>query len=99
MTNQQIVELVKWRGREGVSGQDMREAVDAILPDLESLPGFVSQTLYRDDEGLWVDLYVWTNREDAIASNDRMAPKESFIRLMELIEPGTVSIGFLNPVL
>ena len=96
MNGVHIVELVAWKSREGVEDVEMIEAVDAILPDLETLPGFVSQKLYKDDEGRWVDLYVWKSKDEAVASNDLMAPKRSFGKLMSLIEPDSVTIEFLS---
>ena len=96
MEKSHIVELVKWRSKPGVSDEQMIFAVDDILPDLETLPGFISQKLYKDDDGPWVDLYHWDTREQAIASNDLMAPRASFGALMDLIEPESVSIEFLT---
>lgn len=95
-TLKHIVELVRWRSIEGTTDMQMTEAVNGILPDLKSLPGFVSQTLYKDDDGQWTDLYVWDTRKNAVASNDLMSNKPSFIKLMELIDITTVSIEFLN---
>ena len=74
----------------------MVSAVDGILADLETLPGFISQTLYKDDEGRWVDLYHWDTREQAEDSNDLMAPRPAFQALMDLIDPSSVSIEFLT---
>ena len=96
MSNSPIAELVAWRSMENVEDREMIAAVEAILPDLKTLPGFISQTLYKDDQGRWVDLYYWDSREEAIASNDLMAPKESFARLMALIEPDSVTIELLE---
>lgn len=96
MNKSHIVELVKWRSKDGTQDDQMIQAVDGILPDLQTLPGFVSQKLYKDDNGCWVDLYIWDTQEQAIASNDLMAPKESFAKLMALIDPSSVSIEFLT---
>lgn len=96
MKRAHVVELVKWKSKPEVSNDEMISAVDGILPDLKTLPGFISQTLYIDDEGYWVDLYYWETRDQGVASNDLMAPRPSFHALMELIEPSSVSIEFLT---
>jgi len=96
MKREYVVELVKWKAKPTVSNDDMVSAVDGILPDLETLPGFISQTLYIDDEGYWVDLYRWETREQGVASNNLMAPRPSFQALMDLIDPTSVSIEFLS---
>ncbi|KAB7610209.1 hypothetical protein F9L33_15055 [Amylibacter sp. SFDW26] len=92
-----VMELVKWQSQNNVLDIDMVNAVDGILPDLEKLPGFISQVLYKDSNGTWVDIYLWKTEEQAIASNDLMADKQSFIKLMSLLKPETVSIEFLYP--
>jgi len=91
-----VVELVRWKAKSAVSDGKMISAVDGILPDLEILPGFISQKLLKDDEGYWVDLYHWETREQGVASNDLMALRPSFQALMELIDPTSVSIEFLS---
>lgn len=96
MERNHIVELVKWKAKPAVSNEEMVSTVDGILSDLKTLPGFISQTLYIDDEGYWVDLYQWETREQGVASNDLMAPRRSFQALMELIDPTSVSIEFLS---
>lgn len=96
MTQKYVVELVKWTALDGVADAKMIDAVNRLLPDLKTLPGFVKQDLYKDDDGQWVDLYIWDNREDALASNDLMAPKPSFAGLMSLIDPASITIEFLN---
>ncbi len=92
-----IMELVKWQSNDGVSDTEMITAVDDILPDLQTLPGFISQTLYKDRDGIWVDVYLWETEAQAIASNDLMADKPSFTKLMSLLQPETVTIEFLYP--
>ncbi len=96
MERKHVVELVKWKSKPKVSNDEMVSAVDGILPDLETLPGFISQTLYIDEDGYWVDLYHWETREQGVASNDLMAARPSFLALMDLIDPTSVSIAFLS---
>ncbi|MEE9313175.1 MAG: hypothetical protein V3V02_00870 [Rhizobiaceae bacterium] len=93
----QVMELVKWRSQKNVSDADMVKAVHGILHDLETLPGFGSQVLYKDADGVWVDVYLWDSEGEAIASNDLMADKPSFQQLMSLIDLSSVTIEFLYP--
>lgn len=96
MVSKHIIELVKWTALGDVRDAQMVDAVNQLLPDLKTLPGFVKQELYKDDNGQWVDLYIWDTKENALASNDLMAPKPSFAALMSLIEPSSVAIEFLT---
>jgi len=95
MTKPHVAELVKWQANANVSDAQMVEAVDGLLPDLQQLPGFINQTLYKDKDGIWVDLYFWETEEQAIASNGLMANKASFANLMSLLDLKSVSIEFL----
>lgn len=97
MVQKHIVELVKWRSKEGIEDDKMIAAVDGILPDLKALPGFISKTLCKDDSGFWVDLYSWETRAQAETSNDLMAPRPAFQALMDLVDPSSISITFLSP--
>lgn len=65
MVSKHVVELVKWAALDDVTDSDMIDAVNQLLPDLQTLPGFVKQDLYKDDTGQCVDLYIWETREDA----------------------------------
>lgn len=96
MLRSHIAEIVKWKAKPGVSEAEMIAAVEGIQMDLETLPGFIGQTLYLDDAGFWADLYFWETRAQAVASNDLMAPFASFQSLMGLIEPDSLSIEFLS---
>lgn len=92
-----VVEIVKWRSQNDVKDDDMIAAVNGILPDLKTLPGFIDQTLYKDSSECWVDIYHWQTEEEGIASNDLMADKPAFIKLMSLIDLESVSIEFMYP--
>lgn len=92
-----VMELVKWAAVSGVQDADMIEAVEGMLPDLKTLPGFRGQTLYKDAQGKWVDLYFWDSEREAHASNDLMAGRPSFGRLMALIDPASVTIEIFHP--
>lgn len=96
MTNKHCAELVKWRSKPGASDAAMIAAVDGLLPDLQKLPGFISQTLYQGKDGLWVDLYFWETEEQATASLGLMEGKASFAKLMALIDPDSVTIDNLH---
>ncbi|MFC6589070.1 hypothetical protein ACFQDZ_19180 [Sulfitobacter pacificus] len=93
---QHIVELVKWKAKPGVTDHQMVAAVDGILPDLKILPGFICQSLYKDDDGVWVDIYQWETRAEAEASNDAMADRQAFGVLMALVVPSSIAIEFLT---
>ena len=92
-----VVEIVSWKAAPNVTDQQMIDAVQAMVPDLEKLPGFRYQSLSKDDEGLWMDIYYWDTKEDAHQSNDLMANKQSLQDLIPLIDMSSLKIHVLTP--
>ena len=93
-----VFEIVKWQSRQGVVDHKMISAVERMAPDIQTLPGFIHQTLYKSVSGEWVAIYYWETEEDAHASNTSMAGKGSFKALMALIEPESVFIEVMHPL-
>jgi len=86
MSLNEVLEIVEFRVRAGVSDQGINDALEGLVPDLRMIGGFVSQDVYGTSDGGWVLLYRWKTLEDAQASTDRMMGRESFARLLELVE-------------
>jgi hypothetical protein len=93
--NTNVVEIVKWKAAPGVSDSAMIDAAQALVPDLKTVGGFIEKTLYRNGDE-WVDIYYWETVEDAQLSNERMAGKASFGKLLSLVQPESVSIAVLT---
>lgn len=98
LNNNLVYEIVKWKSKSNVKDQDMIDAVNNMVTDLKSLKGFLHQSLYKNSNEEWVDIYYWETEEDAHASNESMATKNSFDNLIKLIEPNTVSVEILHPL-
>ena len=43
-------------------------ARDAAVRSLRTLPGLLSATLARSDDGSWLDVILWRSREEALAA-------------------------------
>jgi len=93
-----VFEILKWKSKNGVSDKIMIEAVNSMVEDLKALKGFLNQTLYKDSNGFWVDIYYWETEQDAHASNECMADKVSFNNLIENIESDSISMEVLKPL-
>lgn len=87
-----VIETVTWRANEDVTEEEMKNAVESMLLDLKTLPGFVHETLSVNETGQWLQLYYWETTEDAHNSNQLMADKPSFAKLIALIQPDSVDI-------
>lgn len=73
----------------------MIETVNALIPDLKK-DGFISQTLYKDKDDYWADIYYWSTSKNAHLSNDQMTEKESLKKLLEIIDLNTVTMEILE---
>ncbi|WP_420573536.1 hypothetical protein [Kordia sp.] len=93
-----VLESVKWKAKANVSDKQMIDAVNEMVPDLKKLDGFISQTLYKDKDDCWIDIYYWDTTENAHLSNERMADKESLKNLLELIQLESVTMTILEPL-
>ncbi|WP_024771814.1 hypothetical protein [Aquimarina macrocephali] len=93
-----VLEIVKWKAKPNVSNKKIIDAVNTMVPDLKKLKGFISQTLYKDEDDNWIDIYYWDTTENAHLSNERMADKESLKNLLELILLESVSMEVLKPL-
>lgn len=93
-----VLEIVKWKAKPGITDSQMTETVNAMVSDLKKLDGFINQTLYKDDEAYWLDVYYWNTSENAHLSNERMAEKESLKSLLQIIELDTVTMKILEPL-
>jgi hypothetical protein len=89
-----ILELVSFRLRAGVSGEQFNEAVRSVDTFLAERQGFLSrQVLTADSDGSWVDLVWWSGLEaaqsaaEAIRNDPRAAP------FMACLDPASVSLS------
>ncbi|NMR27150.1 hypothetical protein HH219_16695 [Pseudoalteromonas sp. NEC-BIFX-2020_015] len=94
--NNVCFEVVKWKSKPGISDGEMVTAINDLAVDLKFCKGFLQQTLYKDSNNEWVDIYYWEDEASAHASNDIMAEKKSFSALMSLIDPASVSLDVLS---
>ncbi len=92
-----VFEILTWKSKNGVTDEEMIKAVDSMVVDLKELNGFLNQTLYKDSDGTWIDIYYWNTEKDAHDSNEGMADKDSFKKLMSIIEPETVTMKVVSP--
>lgn len=93
-----VTEILTWQAKADVTDKQMVAAVDAMLPDLEKLPGFIFQSLSKDSQGRWVELYFWQTAEDAHNSNTLMADKTSMSTLMQLLIPESIEMAVMEPL-
>lgn len=93
-----VLELVEFCARPEIPEEAIAEAVDRLEQALERVPGFVSQTLYRAEDGGLLLVYRWRTLEEAKASQAAMTPIASFRALLDRVEVATIGIRCFLPV-
>jgi len=93
-----ITEILSWEAQPDVSDQQMITAMQSMLPDLKTLPGFLFQNLNKDNKGRWVAVYFWQTVEDAHNSNTLMANKQSMTDLMQLLHAESIEMEVMKPL-
>jgi hypothetical protein len=96
ITTQPVYETVRWLANKGVDKQQMIEAMISLSNDLKSLPGFIEQTLYQRENNQWLAVYYWETAQQAHDSNLLVADKDSFIKLVSLIQADSIEIEVLS---
>ena len=87
--------MVTWKSKAGVEDKAMISAVDGKLPDVKNVKGFIHQALYKNTNNEWVGVYYWESEADAHNSNKEMAAKESFKKLISLIDEKSIRIDVM----
>jgi len=93
-----VTEVLSWQALPEISDQQMIAAVNAMVPDLQTLPGFLFQNLSKDSQGRWVEVYFWRTAEAAHNSNGLMQSKVSMKNLMQLIQPQSIGMEVMTPL-
>lgn len=92
-----VIEIVSWDAKASTDDQEMINALNDLVPDLKTLPGFREQTAGKDSKGRWQSIYSWETSDDAHASNELMAERESLSNLMMLLDPQSITIEVIEP--
>lgn len=91
-------EILTWRSAANVTDQAMIQAMQAFSEDVQQLPGFLQQSLYKNAANDWVCIYYWQTEQQAHESNAAVADKNRFLQLMALIEPDSVTMEVMSPL-
>lgn len=87
---QTVVEIVTCKLNIGVSDQDYIAASQATDAFVRNLPGFVSRSLSKSDDGTWTDYVTWSDMTSAKAATDAFPKNDAAMALVQLIDPSTL---------
>src|SRR5512133_1211036 len=87
MEERNVLELVVYKVKEGVSRQQFLATNDAVSSWISNQPGFISRELAYDAEGdRWVDVIWWDTLEQAHAASELSMTSESCTPMFDLID-------------
>jgi len=87
MDERNVLELVVYKLKEGVSRQQFLGTNDAVSSWISNQPGFISRELAYDAEGdRWIDVIWWDTLEQAHAASEVSMTSESCTPMFALID-------------
>ncbi len=93
-----MVEVVLFRGRAGVSDDQIRAAADALQRDVEGFPGYISRRLIKSEDGQWLDIVDWTGLDEALRAAEAIMARPSAASFGAVVEPASIKMLHLAPV-
>lgn len=93
-----VVELVLFKGTEGVEPSRMTTAAAVVTPFLRAMPGFVSREFSVAADGRYADIVRWRSKEDAEAAARAVTQIAECRDFFSLIEQSSVTFLHLSVV-
>jgi heme-degrading monooxygenase HmoA len=93
-----VVELHLARVMSGVSDEELLRAADAIMPDARAMDGYLGRQVLKADDGRWIDVITWSDREAATRAGEAFLALPSARPLMAAIDLESVTMLYLQPV-
>lgn len=94
----EYVELARFKLRNSVSDEEFLQAEESVRRGpLAKFPGFVSREVFKDEQGGWVVLLRFSDKESMgkLLASLKQALDESFIKYGSLIDRETMRIDFM----
>ena len=93
-----VLELVVFKLKDGVSGDELLGTVDAVSEWIAKQPGFVSRELLHDAGGeRWIDIVRWRGMDDAHAAAELAMSSESCAPMFALIDMESMLMAHGEP--
>ena len=86
----QVLEIVEFKLKDGVSVDQFIEATQATAKFVTELEGFISRKTCRNDADLWMDVVQWKDIATANAAAVKFSQAEEVGPMMSMINGETV---------
>ncbi|MCV2366541.1 hypothetical protein [Roseateles oligotrophus] len=92
MSEQQAIEVVIFKGVDGVTPEQMRAAAHKVAPRLQALAGFVSRSFGIGADGRYVDIVHWQDMASAQGAAKEVMDCPQCREFFALIAPESVQM-------
>ncbi|MBY4675557.1 hypothetical protein [Marinobacterium arenosum] len=86
----EVIELVTFRTKPGVSEADFVAASQVISDWAGRQPGFHYRSLSRDGQGLWRDIVYWSSQADAQRAAEAFMRDNGQSAFMQMVDADSV---------
>lgn len=93
MSDIQMIETVSFRTNAGVSDAKLIAAAETLANYIEACSGFLSRTLYKAEDGVWHEQYVWADAAAAKAADEGFMARPEAKALMTLIDKTSLTMA------
>ena len=93
-----VIELVLFKGREGVEPSQLTTAAAVVTPILRAMPGFVSREFSAAADGRYADIVRWISKDHAEAAAQAVVQIAECRAFFSLIDQSSMTFLHLSVV-
>ena len=99
MDQNNVVEQVIYKIKEGISESDFIRQNESLNKWVMDQPGFLYRSLTKAPDDMWIDIVYWKNMESAQKAAETFSSAPECAQVMQAIVEDSVSISHLDVVL
>ncbi|MEW7006435.1 MULTISPECIES: hypothetical protein [unclassified Lentilitoribacter] len=94
MTN--VIELVEFKLNSGIDEATALKAAEKVSQFAKDQSGFISRSLTKNSDGIWIDIIKWQNMEDAKLAGSKFGEDSRNAEFGSMIDGKTVRMLHLD---
>lgn len=96
----QTLELVTFKTKETVTQQQIIQANELVMEEIQNFDGFLYRSLcFQKESETWLDVVYWENKSAAQSAQEKFMASANCQKLMSLIEIGSTNVQHADIVL
>ena len=94
----QVIEVVVFRAKAGITPEQLQSAALAVTPVLSAMPGFISRDLGESEDGQFVDVVYWKDLASAKQAPEKAMSFPVCEEFLGLIDQSQMQFMHFNKV-